>query len=62
MIRAGSLQDAVEWARQCPAEDGDVIEIRQVFGDSDFPEDVRRAAESPAVKAALEGQARTAPV
>ena len=62
MIRAGSLQDAVEWARQCPAEDGDVIEIRQVFDDSDFPEDVRRAAESPAVKAALEGQARTAPV
>ena len=62
MIRAESLQDALEWARQCPAEDGDVIEIRQVFDDSDFPEDVRRAAESPAVKAALEGQARPAPV
>jgi hypothetical protein len=60
MIHAGSRHDAVEWARQCPAEDGDVIEIRQVFDDSDFPEDVRKAAESPAVKAALEQQARTA--
>ncbi len=57
MIRAGSRQEALEWARQCPAEDGDVIEIRQVFDDSDFPEDVRKAAESPAVKAALEQQA-----
>ena len=60
MIRAESLQDALEWARQCPAGDGDVIEIRQVFDDADFPEDVRKAAESPAVKAALEEQARTA--
>ena len=57
MIRAESLQDALEWARQCPAEDGDVIEIRQVFDDSDFPDDVRKAAESPAVKAALGQQA-----
>ena len=61
MIQAGSLQDAVEWARQCPAGDGDVVEIRQVFDDSDFPEDVRTAAESPAVKAALEERERQAP-
>jgi hypothetical protein len=53
MIRVGSVQEALEWARQCPAEDGDVIEIRQVFDASDFPEDVRKAAESPTVKAAL---------
>jgi hypothetical protein len=53
MIRAESLQDALEWARRCPAGDGDVIEIRQVFEDSDFPADVRKAAESPAVRAAL---------
>jgi hypothetical protein len=57
MIRAGSQQEAVEWALQCPAEDGDVIEIRQVFDDADFPNDVRKAAESPTVKAALEQQA-----
>ena len=53
MIRAGSQQEALEWARQCPAEDGDVIEIRQVFDDADFPEDVRKAAESSTLKAAL---------
>jgi hypothetical protein len=51
----------VEWARQCPVEDGDVIEIRQVFDESDFPEDVRKAAESPGVRAALGEPARTAP-
>jgi hypothetical protein len=61
MIRVGSRQEALEWARQCPAEDGDVIEIRQVFDDSDFPDDVRKAAESPTVKAALEQQALQAP-
>jgi hypothetical protein len=60
MIQAGSLQDAVEWARQCPAEDGDMIEIRQVSDASDWPEDVRKAAESPTLKTALEEQARTA--
>jgi hypothetical protein len=61
MIQAGSLQDAVEWARRCPAEDGDVIEIRQVFDASDWPEDVRKAAGSPTVKAAIQKQARQAP-
>jgi hypothetical protein len=57
LIRAASVQDAVEWARQCPTEDGDVIEIRQVFDDTDFPQDVQRAADSPTVRAALEEQA-----
>lgn len=60
MIRAESLRDAVEWARQCPAEEGDVIEIRQVFDDSELPQYVQRAADSPAVRAALEEHARTA--
>jgi hypothetical protein len=40
--------------------DGDVIEIRQVFDDADVPEDVRNAAESPTVRAALEQQVRRA--
>jgi hypothetical protein len=30
--------------KRCPAEDGDVIEIRQVAEMSDFPADVRAAA------------------
>lgn len=44
MIKAASLQEAVAWARRCPAQDGDIIEIRQVQEMSDFPEDVVQAA------------------
>jgi hypothetical protein len=47
MIRAESKEEAVEWAKRCPASDGDVIEIRQVFEISDFPPEVRKAAKSP---------------
>ena len=58
MIQVKSKQDAVEWARRCPAADGDVIEIRQVFEMSDFPDDVQKAADNPTVKAQLEKQKR----
>jgi hypothetical protein len=51
MIQAKSKEEAVEWARRVPAEKGDVIEIRQVFEMSDFPQDVQQAADSPAVRA-----------
>jgi hypothetical protein len=44
MIQAKSKAEAVEWARRCPAAPGDVIEIRQVFELSEFPEDVQKAA------------------
>ena len=44
MIQAKSKAEAVEWARRCPAAPGDVIEIREVFEMSDFPEDVQKAA------------------
>ncbi len=57
LIQAGSKEEAVEWARRCPADDGDVIEIRQVFETSDWPEDARKAAESSTVQAALDRQA-----
>ena len=36
LIQADSKQDAVEWAKRVPFEDGQ-IEIRQVFELSDFP-------------------------
>jgi len=54
VIRVGSKQEAVEWARQCPADEGDVIEVRQVFDVSDWPEDARKASESATVQAALD--------
>jgi hypothetical protein len=30
LIQAKSKEEAVEWARRCPAQDGDTIEVRQV--------------------------------
>ena len=54
MIEAKSKEEAVGWARRCPAADGDVIEVRQVFEMSDFPLDVREAADNPTVRAEIE--------
>jgi hypothetical protein len=48
MIQAKSRAEAVEWARRCPAGNGDVIEVRQVQEMADFPEDVQAAAASAA--------------
>jgi hypothetical protein len=44
MIQAKSLEEAVEWASRCPALDGDVIEVRQVYEMSDHPPEVQAAA------------------
>jgi hypothetical protein len=44
LIQAKSKEEAVEWASRCPAQDGDVIEVRQVQEFSDFPPDVQKAA------------------
>jgi hypothetical protein len=51
IIQTKSKEEAVEWARRVPAADGDVIELRQVFEMSDFPEGVRQAADNPKVRA-----------
>jgi hypothetical protein len=45
LIDVKSKDEAVEWASRCPGGEGDVIEVRQVFEMSDFPEDVQAAAE-----------------
>ena len=58
MLQFKSKQEAIDWVKKCPAQDGDVIEIRPVFEMSDFPEDVQKAAESPTVKAQLEKNKR----
>jgi hypothetical protein len=46
MIKAKSKEQVVKWMKRCPAEDGDVIEIRQIAEMSDFPEDFQRAVRS----------------
>ena len=53
LIQTKSKEEAVEWARRVPAADGDVIELRQVFEMSDFPEDVKKAADNPRVREQL---------
>lgn len=45
MIQAKSKEEAVEWASRCPGSENDFIEVRRVYEMSDFPEDVREAAE-----------------
>jgi hypothetical protein len=32
LLQAKSKQQVVDWMKRCPAQDGDVIEIRQVAG------------------------------
>ena len=44
MLQAKSKQQVVDWMKRCPAQDGDVIEIRQIFEMSDFPAEVQAAA------------------
>jgi hypothetical protein len=36
LVEAESKEELVKWAQRCPAEEGDVIEIRQVFDLADF--------------------------
>ncbi len=45
MIEVGSREEAIAWARRCPASNSEVIEVRQVMEMADFPEDVQKAAE-----------------
>jgi len=54
IIQTKSKEEAVDWARRCPASEGDVIEIRQIFEMSDFPADVQKAADNPTVRAQVE--------
>ncbi len=44
MIQVKSKEEAIEWASRCPAADGDLIEVRQVFEMADFPDDVKKSA------------------
>jgi hypothetical protein len=44
MIDVKSRDEAIAWAKRCPAANNETIEIRQVFEMSDFPSDVQKAA------------------
>ena len=36
MVEANSKEELVKWAQRCPADPGDVIEIRQIFDAANF--------------------------
>jgi hypothetical protein len=44
IIQAKDKAEAVEWATRCPAGERDMIEVRQVYEMSEFPDDVQAAA------------------
>jgi hypothetical protein len=44
MIDVKSREEAIAWAKRCPASANEIIEIRQVQEMSDFPPDVQKAA------------------
>lgn len=44
IINVKSRDEAIEWAKKCPAGENEVIEIRQIQEMEDFPEDVQKAA------------------
>ncbi len=41
MIQVKSRDEAIEWAKRCPVQDGSIIEIRQVQELTDFPADIQ---------------------
>lgn len=43
ILQLNSKQEAMEWAQRCPAQDGDVIEIREIWEMEDLPADVQQA-------------------
>ncbi len=44
MIEVRSREDAIAWAKKCPASENEIIEIRQVQEMADFSEEVQQAA------------------
>jgi hypothetical protein len=44
MIDVKSREEAIAWAKRCPAAKTETIEIRQVFEMADFPPDVKEVA------------------
>ena len=44
MIDVKSREEAIAWAKSCPASENEIIEIRQVQEMADFSEEVQQAA------------------
>jgi hypothetical protein len=44
MIDVKSRQEAIEWAKKCPASENEIIEIRQVHEMADYSEELQQVA------------------
>jgi len=44
MIEVKSREEAIAWAKRCPASNNEIIEIRQIMEMADFPSDVQEVA------------------
>jgi hypothetical protein len=44
MIEVDSREEAIAWAKKCPASENEIIEIRQVQEVRDFSEELQKAA------------------
>jgi hypothetical protein len=53
IIQVKSRDEALEWARRIPAEDDDIVEVRQIYEVTDFPAELQAAAENDIVRAAV---------
>ena len=60
IIQAASKEEAIDWARRVPFEDG-VIEVRQIFEASDFPADILPPEAAAREQAWRDEQRKTAP-
>ena len=45
IVQVRSREEAIEWAKRAPMSNKEVIEVRQIHGMPDFPDDVQKAAE-----------------
>jgi hypothetical protein len=45
MIRVNSRDEAIEWAKRCPASENEILEVRQVQELEDFPPEVKKEIE-----------------
>jgi len=41
LIQVKSREEALEWANRCPLSEGEIVEIRPVFENTDFPPELR---------------------
>jgi hypothetical protein len=44
MIDVTSREEAIAWAKRCPASNNEIIEVRQVQEMADFPPEIQQAA------------------